>query len=127
MLKNKPTVHIIDDDLSIGKAIGRLLKSVGIEYEYFTSAEDYLNSDSKKDANCLVLDIKLPGMSGLDLQQELKKQNNNILIIFITGHGNKELQEEVINKGAYGYLEKPFDHQLLIELIESSNKQRNIN
>lgn len=127
MLKNKSIVHIIDDDLSIGKALGRLFKSVDIEYEYFTSAEAYLKSDTKKDAHCLILDVKLPGMSGLDLQQELKKQNNNIAIIFITGQGDKELEEEVINKGAYGYLEKPFDHQLLIELIESSLEKGVVN
>ena len=120
-------VHIVDDDLSIGKALGRLLKSIGYEHEYFTSAEAYLKNTSKKDAHCLILDIKLPGMSGMELQQELKKRKINIPIIFITGHGDKELEESVIKSGAYGYLEKPFDEKLLLDLIKSTSEHGVIN
>ncbi len=116
----KPVVHIIDDDLSVGKALGRLLKSMGYEYEYFSSAEAYLEKDDKKNSSCLVLDIKLPGISGLELQQEIIKKDNQISVIFITGHGDKELEKEVIKEGAYGFLEKPFDYSLLMQLIESA-------
>lgn len=120
-------VHIVDDDLSIGKALGRLLKSIGFKHEYFTSAEEYLKNTRKKDAHCLILDIKLPGMSGMELQQELKKRKSNVPIIFITGHGDKALEESVIKSGAYGYLEKPFDEKLLVNLIKSASENRVIN
>ena len=120
MTDAKPIVHVIDDDLSVGKALARLLKSMDYRYEIFTSAEDFLNRASKEDASCLLLDIKLPGISGEELHRELKKKNYAVPIIFITGHGDKDLEESVINAGAFGYLEKPFDESLLIELIESS-------
>ncbi|MCK4839414.1 MAG: response regulator [Desulfobulbaceae bacterium] len=122
-----PIVHIVDDDLSIGKALGRLLKSIDFKYEYFASAEEYLKNTNKEKAHCLILDIKLPGMSGMELQQELKKRMINIPIVFITGHGDAELEETVMNAGAFGYLEKPFDEKVLVNLIKLSCEHRTIN
>jgi len=90
VIDTKPVIHIIDDDLSVGKALARLLKSKDYHCEIFNSAEDFLNSDSKEGANCLVLDIKLPGISGCELQQELKKRAINIPIVLIPGHGNEK-------------------------------------
>ena len=123
MIENKTVVHIVDDDLSIGKALGRLLKSTGYQYDKFTSAEDFLQRADKNATGCLILDIKLPGMDGLELQQELKKQQCNIPIIFITGHGDKLLRDIVMKTGAYGYLEKPFDEKHLINLVKNAKSK----
>lgn len=120
MTDTKPIAHVIDDDLSVGKALARLLKSMDYRYEIFTSAEDFLNRASKEEASFLLLDIKLPGMSGEQLQMELKKRAINIPIIFITGHGEVEIEKKVLREGAHGYLEKPFDDQLLLDLIETA-------
>lgn len=111
-------VYVVDDDLSIGKALARLLKSWDYRCEVFISAEDFLQAVDVNEVECLILDIMLPGMDGLELQRELKKRGCNIPIIFITGHGDKELETQVMDAGAYGYLNKPFDEQLLIAMIK---------
>jgi FixJ family two-component response regulator len=109
-------IYVVDDDPSFGKAIGRLLRSLNYKVNLSTSAEDFLKTDLKN-VKCLLLDVFLPGMSGPELQKELKTQGYDIPIIFVTGHGNKELEEKVLNAGACGYLNKPFDEQLLIKMI----------
>lgn len=110
-------IYVVDDDPSFGKAIGRLLRSLNYKVNLSTSAEDFLKTDLKN-VKCLLLDVFLPGMNGVELQKELKTQGYDIPIIFVTGHGNKELEEKVLNAGACGYLNKPFDEQLLIKMIE---------
>ena len=130
MTNSKPVVYVVDDDLSIGKALGRLLKSWNYSCEVFISAENFLAVDVNE-AGCLILDIMLPGMDGLELQHELKKRSCNIPIIFITGHGDKELEEQVMESGAFAYLNKPFDEQLLMDMIkkalafDAKNEKRN--
>ena len=125
MTENIPIVHVVEDDLSVGNALVRLFKSMGYKCEIFTSAEDFLKNTSKQGADCLLLDIKLPGMSGEDLFRELKNQGSDIPTIFITGHGDEDLEENVMNAGAHGYLEKPFDDQELINLIKTAIESMN--
>jgi len=84
------------------------------------SAEELLQSDEISNACCMILDIRLPGMDGMELQRELKRRAFSMPIIFITGHGDKEIEQQVMSEGAHGYLEKPFDQQLLINLIKST-------
>ena len=110
-------IYVVDDDPSFGKAIGRLLRSLNYKVNLSTSAEDFLKTDLKN-VKCLLLDVFLPGMSGPELQKELKTQGYDIPIIFVSGRGSKELEEKVLNAGACGYLNKPFDEQLLIKMIE---------
>ena len=100
-----------------------MLRSLGYNSKTFASAEAFLEGADVKYDDCLILDIMLPGMDGLELQQELKKRECNIPIVFITGHGDKELEERVMNAGAHGYLKKPFDEQLLINLIDTAHKR----
>lgn len=126
MKNEKPNVFIVDDEPSVGKAIGRLLKSMGYKYKCYTSAEAFLEGADMEQVDCLILDIMLPGMDGLELQQELKKRECSIPIIFITGHGEKQLEREVMNAGALGYLNKPFDEQVLINLIDLVNKTETV-
>ena len=116
MIEYISTIYVVDDDPSFGKAIGRLLKSLDYKVNLSTSAEDFLKTDLKN-VKCLLLDVFLPGMNGVELQKELKTQGYDIPIIFVTGHGNKELEEKVLNAGACGYLNKPFAEQLLIKMI----------
>lgn len=122
MADTKTIVYIVDDDPSVGKALGRLLKSFGYTSKSFVSAETFLEGAEMKEEDCLILDIMLPGMGGLELQQELKKRKCNIPIIFITGHGDKNMEKETMTAGAHGYLNKPFDEQVLINLIETAHK-----
>src|SRR6202021_1265151 len=84
----KPTVLVIDDDPDIRASVGRLLRSVGLETQLFASISDFLKSDPPDGPNCLVLDVRLPGQSGLDFQRELAAANRELPIIFITGHGD---------------------------------------
>jgi FixJ family two-component response regulator len=87
----KPTVLVIDDDPDLRTSVGRLLRSVGLEPQLFASISDFLRSDPPDGPTCLVLDIRLPGQSGLDLQRELATANRELPIIFVTGHGDEGL------------------------------------
>lgn len=122
MADKKANVFIVDDDPSISRALGRLLKSLGYNSKSFSSAEAFLEGYEMKEDDCLILDIMLPGMDGPELQQELKNRECNAPIIFITGHGEKKLEEDMLAAGAHGYLNKPFDEKMLIHLIESAHK-----
>ncbi len=127
MSEIKPVIYIVDDEPSIGRALGRLLKSQGYRSKIFTSAEDFLKAADIAEIGSLILDIKLSGMGGLELQQELIKKGHNIPIIFITGHGDKELERKVMYTGALGYLEKPFDEKLLLNMLDIALKTKGQN
>lgn len=120
MTDSKTIVYIVDDDLSVGKALGRLLKSWGYSYKIFTSAESFLAGADLKAVSCLVLDIMLPGMDGMELQQKMKQLECNIPIVFITGHGDEDMERKAMDAGAYGYLDKPFDDRLLKSMIDNA-------
>jgi FixJ family two-component response regulator len=121
-------VFIIDDDLSMRRALTNLLQSVGLEVEAFGSASELLKNKLPEVASCLVLDIRLPGLSGLDLQTELAKANIRIPIIFITGHGDIPMTVRAMKGGAVDFLTKPFrDQELLdavVNAIDTDRKRR---
>jgi FixJ family two-component response regulator len=120
-----PIVFIIDDDLSMRRALTNLVQSVGLEVEAFGSATELLNSKLPEVASCLVLDIRLPGLSGLDLQTELAKANIRIPIIFITGHGDIPMTVRAMKGGAVDFLTKPFrDQDLLDAVVSAIDKDR---
>jgi FixJ family two-component response regulator len=109
-----PIVFVVDDDPSILQALTRLLRSVDLQVEAFESAQEFLRRDPHAGPSCLVLDVRLPGLNGLDLQKELSKIGNNLPIIFITGHGDVPTSVSAMKAGAVDFLEKPFvDHDLL--------------
>jgi len=118
-------VFIIDDDLSMRRALTNLLQSVGLEVEAFGSASELLRNKLPEVASCLVLDIRLPGLSGLDLQTELAKANVRIPIIFITGHGDIPMTLRAMKGGAIDFLTKPFrDQDLLDAVVGAIDKDR---
>ena len=117
MSENEPIVFIVDDDESVRKALERLVSSVGLKVETFSSANDFLKRDSYDGPACLVLDVRMPGLSGLDLQAELTKSERTSSIVFITGHGNIPMGVQAIKAGAVDFLEKPFEEQALLDAV----------
>src|SRR4051794_19520929 len=106
MVADGIVIAVVDDDESVRKAIKRLIKSVGLRVEDFASAEEYLESGRSFDPVCLVLDVRLPGMSGLELQRRLVASNRRIPIIFVSAHSDG--REHALNAGAIDFLHKPF-------------------
>jgi FixJ family two-component response regulator len=113
----EPIVFIIDDDLSMRRALTNLFQSVGLEVEAFGSAPEMLQTKLPDVASCLVLDIRLPGLSGLDLQTELARVNIHIPIVFITGHGDIPMTVRAMKSGAVDFLTKPFRDQDLLDAV----------
>jgi len=121
----EPIVFVIDDDLSMRRALTNLIQSVGLAVEAFGSATELLKKKLPEVASCLVLDIRLPGLSGLDLQGELARANIRIPIIFITGHGDIPMTVRAMKGGAVDFLTKPFrDQDLLDAVVGAIDKDR---
>src|SRR6202047_126342 len=111
-------VFVVDDDPSVRRAIKRLVESVGLHVELFGSATEFINSSRPDVASCLVLDIRLPGISGLDFQRELVQAKNEIPMIFITAHGDIPMTVRAMKAGAVEFLTKPFRDQDLLDAIQ---------
>jgi FixJ family two-component response regulator len=114
------TVFIIDDDASIRKSLSRLLRSADYGVETFPSAEEFLRREHFDGVGCILLDVKMPGLSGMDLQEELSKADYHMPIIFITGHGNIPMSVKAMKKGAVDFLTKPFNDKELLQTIEKA-------
>jgi FixJ family two-component response regulator len=112
------TVLVIDDDEDLRNSVGRLLRSVGLNTQLFASIPDFLKSERPNRPACLVLDIRLPGKSGLDFQRELATANTHLPIIFITGHGDIPMTVQAMKGGAIEFLTKPFREQDLLDAIQ---------
>ena len=112
------TVLVIDDDPDLRASVGRLLRSLGLDAQLFASISDFLKSDPPDGPTCLVLDVRLPGQSGLDLQRELAAANRELPIIFITGHGNIPMSVQAMKGGAIEFLTKPFRDQELLDAVQ---------
>lgn len=108
---------MIDDDASVRKSLDRLIRSVGLDVKTFLSAREFLSYNPPDRPGCLVLDVKMPGMTGTELQEALTVANRSIPIIFITGFGNVPLSVQAMKAGAFDFLEKPFDDNTLIKAI----------
>jgi FixJ family two-component response regulator len=113
-------IAIIDDDESMQHSLQDLIESTGLAARRFGSAEEFLESDLHHRAACVIADIRMPRMSGLELQARLKEQECNIPIIFITAHGDARMRIQAMREGAVEFLAKPFDHQLLLKTIRSA-------
>ena len=112
------TVLVIDDDPDLRASVGRLLRSLGLDAQLFASISDFLRSDPPDGPTCLVLDVRLPGQSGLDLQRELAAANRELPIVFITGHGDIPMSVQAMKSGAIEFLTKPFRDQDLLDAIQ---------
>src|SRR5918999_150285 len=115
-----PVVFVVDDDASIREALTSLIRSVGLGVETFGSAREFLNGPRPDAPGCLVLDVRLPGLSGLDLQRELAMAQIDIPIIFITGHGDIPMTVQAMKAGAVEFLTKPFEDERLLSAIANA-------
>jgi len=120
---NAAVVFVVDDDPLIRDSLKQLVASVGLQAETFSSAGSFLNTELPDKSCCLVLDIRMPDLSGLDLQAELIKRKVSIPIIFITGHGTVPMSVKAMKAGAVEFLEKPLEDQVLIDAIQYAIKQ----
>lgn len=118
MQQHAPTVFVVDDDEGVRNSLRFLLKSVGLPTHTLASAGEFLDSYKPNQAGCLVLDVRMPGMSGLELQQQLNVRGAVIPVIFITGHGDIPMAVEAMQQGAFDFLQKPFRDQDLIDRIQ---------
>ncbi|MBI4903898.1 MAG: response regulator transcription factor [Acidobacteria bacterium] len=115
-----PVVYVVDDDVSIREALENLLRSVGLKVETFGTARDFLSSQRPDVAGCLVLDVRLPNMSGLELQRQLVDADVGLPIIFITGHGDIPMSVRAMKAGAVEFLTKPFRDQDLLDAVQQA-------
>src|SRR6516162_1583328 len=124
--EGSPSVFIIDDDAGVRAAIQGLLKSVGLRSEAFATPQEFLRSKHPEGPSCLVLDVRLPGVSGLDFQRELTEAGVQIPIIFITGYGDIPMSVQAMKSGAVEFLTKPFRDQDLLDAIQQALKRDRI-
>jgi FixJ family two-component response regulator len=117
---NSRLVAIVDDDESVQLALRDLIESEGLPAICFGSAEQFLDSEARSKAACLIADIRMPGMSGLELQAKLKVERCRIPVIFITAHGDAEMRIHAMRQGAVEFLSKPFDDAVLLEIVHAA-------
>ncbi|HVI09476.1 MAG TPA: response regulator [Candidatus Binatia bacterium] len=113
-------IAIIDDDEAMQDSLHDLMEAAGLVARCFGSAEDFLESDLRRKAACLIVDVRMPKMSGLQLQAKLKEEKFHVPIIFITAHGDARMRIQAMREGAVEFLAKPFDHQLLLKRVRAA-------
>jgi len=126
MIETPPIIFVVDDEPSVCVSLKRLLQSIGLEARTYTSAQEFLRSARPDAPGCLVLDVRLPGLSGLDLQQELAVAKIHLPVIFITGHGDIPMTVRAMKAGAVEFLIKPFREEELLEAIQRGIKQSRV-
>jgi len=115
---SEPTVFIVDDDLAVARSLRWLIESVQLKVETFASAQAFLDGYDAAKPGCLVLDVRMPGMSGIELQERLTAQRIRVPIIFITGHGDVQMAVRAVQAGAFDFIEKPFNDQDLLDRMQ---------
>jgi FixJ family two-component response regulator len=118
--EERPTVFVVDDDASMRDALKNLFRSVGLNVETFAVAQEFLSRERSKGPGCLVLDVRLPGLSGLDVQRQLADAHIQIPIVFITGHGDIQMSVRAMKAGAVEFLTKPFRDQDLLDAVQQA-------
>jgi FixJ family two-component response regulator len=126
MNETPPVVFVVDDEAAVRISLKRLLRSIGLEARTYASAQEFLQSERPDAPACLVLDIRLPGLSGLELQQELAAASVDLPIIFVTGHGDIPMSVRAMKAGAVEFLTKPFREQDLLEAIQRAIERNRI-
>jgi len=115
---DKPRVIVVDDDVSVRRGLERLLRSVGYEVELFASSRAFIERGEYERADCLVLDVRMPGPSGLDVQHLLVSAGHDVPIVFITGHGDIPMAVQAMSVGAIDFLVKPFDDVIFLNAVQ---------
>jgi len=124
ILPDAPMISIIDDDPLVREATDELMQSLGYRAETFASAEDFLRSDRLNDSSCLITDVQMQGLSGIELQNALIARGNKTPMIFLTAFPEERIRKRALEAGAIGFLSKPFDEQRLIEYLETALRNR---
>jgi RNA polymerase sigma factor (sigma-70 family) len=119
-METDPTVFVVDDDAAVRESLQWLIKTAGLNVECYGTAQEFLDAYDQARPGCLVLDVRMPGLSGLDLQEQLGASGMNLPIIIITGHGEVPLAVRAMKGGAIDFLEKPFSDQLLLDRIREA-------
>jgi len=117
-------VAIVDDDETVRNALLRTMKAAGLTARAFASAEEYLASGEQDETGCLIADIRMPGMSGLELQASLEADRRQIPILFISAHGDEEMRLQALRAGAVEFLAKPFDRKVLLDYVRAALASR---
>jgi FixJ family two-component response regulator len=123
-MPENPTISIVDDDPAVRDALWRLMDSAGLPATAFASAEEFLASPSRDETTCLILDVRMPGMDGLELQRQLAASNWNVPIIFISAHAEAGAREQAMETGAVEFFEKPFNSAALLDAIDHARVAR---
>ena len=118
--RSDATVFVVDDDDAVRRSLERLVRSVGLEVVAFPSAQDFLDHEPPDGPACLILDVRMPGLSGLDLQQKLTEEGFRVPVIFMTGHGTVPMSVRAMKAGAVDFLQKPFDEQELLDAVNQA-------
>ena len=123
MTSQQTNIYIVDDDAPVRQALSRLLRSYGFDVFAFASAQDFLDSVSPDAQGCLILDVRMPGMNGLELQEELRSSGWELPIVFITAYDEPKDREKALANGAVSFLQKPLNDEILLEVIQSALKR----
>lgn len=123
MEESKPTVFVVDDDAAVLDSLKLLLRSVGLEAETYTSAREFIAAYDPDARGCLVLDVRMPGMSGLELQERLEALGSTLPVIFITAHGDVPMAVRAVKAGAVDFIQKPFSDQELLDKIQHAMEE----
>src|SRR5215475_9673108 len=123
MTDDRAVVFVVDDDPSMRRSLDALLRSVGLDVQLFSSAQEFIPAKRPDVPGCLVLDVRLPGMSGLTFQEELAKTGIALPVIFVTGHGDVPMSVRAMKAGAAEFLTKPFDDQVLLDAVHAAIKR----
>jgi FixJ family two-component response regulator len=115
----RPLISVVDDDESVREALESLLRSAGFKAEVFASAEQFLRSDRAREVDCLIVDVRMPGMNGLELQRQLAAGGSRVPIIFITAHGDELARAQALRAGVVAFLRKPFSEQALLNAVHA--------
>ena len=122
-MKPDPTVFVVDDDDAVRRFLSGLIASVELNVETYASAQEFLDAYERGRGGCLVLDIRMPGMSGLELQKELVTRDIRIPVVILTGHGDVQIAVQAMKAGAFDFIEKPFNNELLLDRIQKAVAQ----
>ena len=114
-----PVVFIVDDDESVRRALGRLMRSAGFDVRVFASAEEFLDQGCQNIPGCLILDVRMPQMDGLELQERLRTLGSHIPIVFISAHYDLGVREQAMKAGAVAYIQKPFNEEVLLNAVNT--------
>ena len=117
---DRPVVSVVDDDESLRRSLRNLLRSVGFGVETFASAEEFLSSAQRENTGCLVLDLRMTGMSGLDLLRHLAVRDSPIRVVILTAHGDEETRRRSLQAGAVAFLDKPFHSDALLDAVRAA-------